>query len=82
MHHAAAEGASQNLHVTGHRPLIRHYVVVLDITDGGEAVEATHNKEQITDHFDAEGQFTPGVGEGIVDLGAAQTIPAIEAADL
>ena len=54
MHHAAAEGASQNLHVTGHRPLIRHYVVVLDITDGGEAVEATHNKEQITDHFDAE----------------------------
>lgn len=47
MHHAAAEGASQNLLVTGLRPqIIHHNVIELDSIGLG--------LEQITDHFDAE----------------------------
>ena len=57
---------------------------------GGEAIEATHNKEQILDHCDAEvasggwhgGHLLPGVGVGIVSLNAAQTGAAVEAANL
>ena len=90
MHHAAAEGAAENLHATGLSPRIRRHVVVLNVIGGAQAVEAAHNKEQILEHFDAEvaaggqhgGHCVPGVGAGIVDLSAAQTGAAIESTDL
>lgn len=89
-HHAAAQGAAENLHVTGLRPLIGCCIVVLDIIRGGEAVEAPDNKEPIINHFDAEvaaggqheGHCVPGVGPGVEGLSTAQTGVAIKATNL
>ena len=76
MHHAAAQCAAGDFHVTGFRPDTSLSIIGLGVGGGAGAVEASSDKEAVINHRDAKvsagaqhgGHSVPGVGEGVIGL--------------
>lgn len=90
IHHATAQGATGDLHVTDIRPFTSFNIKALNVKGSGEAVEAPDHKEAVIDHCNAKvtagaqhgGHSTPGVSVGVIGLSRAQTASSIETANL
>lgn len=89
-HHAAAQSAAGDPHVTGIRPLTSFEVKAFNVTGGGEAVEAPDDKDVVFNNFDTEvtagvqhgGHSVPGVSAWVIGFSSVQTTGPIESTNL
>ena len=89
-HHTAAEGTPKDCHVLGIIPLIRLIVVAFHVDGGVEAVESSHNIEQVVYHLNAKvatgvehgRQGTPAVDNWVVHLCSLETVCTVKTSNL